>query len=87
MRHVDRSKKNEVGGDEQVEQLLRELRSSGRTMLESVLYLMKVTGWPVWRAKQVVHESVTWIDMKNQMEEFHDEIERATEIEVESDNS
>ncbi len=69
---------------EAVEDLLREFRTSGRTMLESVLYLAKATGWPVSRAKQAVHDSQTWADQREEMEAFHDVIDQAARAEASS---
>ena len=55
---------------------LGELRTSGASIMESIVTVRSVRGCDLKEAKRLVHFSPAWADVREQNEKFHEEIER-----------
>jgi hypothetical protein len=56
---------------------LAELRASGASIIECIFAVRSFRGCDLAAAKQVVHFSSAWADMREQHDRFHDELEEA----------
>ena len=59
------------------EEILRFYRDSGVSVPHSVQMLRKLTNVSLAEAKQIVHFSQTWADLREAHDRFHDTLERA----------
>jgi hypothetical protein len=57
------------------EEILAYLRSNGASILESMRILKNVLGLSLAEAKQIVHFSETWSDMRDEHDRIHDVLE------------
>jgi len=57
------------------EEILRYYRDSGVSILHSIQMLRKLTNVSLAEAKQVVHLSQTWADLREEHDRFHTALE------------
>ena len=65
-------RRSDSGGD--VESIIRYLRASSCSKIESIAVLVGTYGIDLAKAKEVVHLSPTWDDTKASDEKFHENI-------------
>lgn len=58
------------------EDALGYLRDAGMSIIQSMRVMMRVRGWSLAEAKQIVHNSDTWADQRAAHEEFHEQLAR-----------
>jgi hypothetical protein len=66
------------------EGLLEYLRRSGQSRMDAIRALVELRGLSLARAKETVHFSRTWADLRESAEEFHEFLQR-TIVEDEKD--
>jgi hypothetical protein len=65
---------------------LTELRASGASIMECIFAVRQFRRCDLFESKKVVHFSPAWADMREQMDRFHDELERAVQ-EISDENA
>lgn len=68
-----------------IEEVLAELRRKGLSKVESIAVLARVSGMALGRAKNVVHHSQAWRDLREDHERFDESLGAALEDEFSSD--
>jgi ribosomal protein L7/L12 len=63
-----------LAAGEDVESIVRYLRVSGCSKIDSIAVLKGTCGIGLAKAKEIVHFSTTWADRKASDEKFHDDI-------------
>jgi len=59
------------------DEALAELRAAGASIMECIFAVRQFRGCDLAEAKQVVHLSSAWADLRAQHDRFHDELEAA----------
>ena len=62
---------------EEIESLIRYLRSSGHSKIESIATIAKACGVGLGAAKELVHRSATWQDRLESDDKFHANVAEA----------
>jgi ribosomal protein L7/L12 len=56
-----------------LDSVLRALRDKGANVIDSIRVMRELKGWPLAQAKDIVHSSAAWSDLRD----FHDELHAA----------
>lgn len=63
-----------IDGGENMESALRYMRSAGLSQIECVKAVKSLMGGNLGQAKEIVHFSETWSDMRAYQEQFHKDL-------------
>ena len=63
----------------EIEKLLRFFRENGATPIDSIKMLRDVKGLSLADAKQTLHYSITWADLRGESERLHEALETSLE--------
>lgn len=69
--------KNRAGAD--LNELIEFMRASGLSIVESMKVLVEVNGYSLPAAKNVLHHSEAWADLREQREAFQEDMIRGLE--------
>lgn len=68
-----------VSRGEPIEQVLAHLREVGLSKGQSIRVLVEAVGYRLPEAKELVHSSAVWSDVRTRDDEFHDELVKILE--------
>ena len=57
-----------------VDQVLAHMREAGLSKVQSIWVLAEAGGKPLREAKELVHLSMTWSDVRHRDDQFHDDL-------------